>query len=78
MKIKLKNPVEFGELLIRKGLSKRGFAEVAAIGQVTALQIVNGDRAPSPKMALKIAEALEVEWNSIFIIEHSAKTPIAQ
>jgi transcriptional regulator with XRE-family HTH domain len=78
MRIKLKDAISFEEMLIRKGLSKKAFAEAASIGQVTALQICNGDRYPSPRIAKRIVEALEVEWDSIFIIERTAKTAIAQ
>jgi transcriptional regulator with XRE-family HTH domain len=69
MKIRLKDAVRFEEILIKKGLSKRAFAEVAKIGQVTALQICNGERRPSPRIAKRIKEALEMEWDDLFIIE---------
>ncbi|MGF9821430.1 helix-turn-helix domain-containing protein [Brevibacillus agri] len=69
MKIRLKDPERFGELLIRKGHSKRSFAEASGIGQVTALQIANGDRNPSPRIAKRITDALEVEFDEIFVIE---------
>jgi transcriptional regulator with XRE-family HTH domain len=69
MRIRLKDPEHFEELLIRKGHSKRSFAEAAGIGQVTALQIANGDRNPSPRIAKRITDALEVEFDEIFVIE---------
>ncbi|TKI54528.1 helix-turn-helix transcriptional regulator [Brevibacillus antibioticus] len=72
MKIRLKDQGYFEELLIRKGHSKRSFAEAANIGQVTALQIANGDRNPSPRIAKRITEALEVEFDEIFVIEKPA------
>ncbi|WP_339820496.1 helix-turn-helix transcriptional regulator [Paenibacillus sp. FSL R7-0216] len=68
MKIKLKDLVSFEELLIRKGFSKKAFAEAAGIGQVTALQICNGDRNPSPRIAKRICDALEVTFDDIFMI----------
>ncbi|WP_281869928.1 helix-turn-helix transcriptional regulator [Brevibacillus parabrevis] len=73
MKIHLKDPVRFEELLIRKGYSKRSFAEAANIGQVTALQIANGDRNPSPRIAKRITDALEVEFDDIFEIVKPAQ-----
>lgn len=69
MKILLKDLDSFEELLIRKGHSKRSFAEAAKIGQVTALQIANGNRNPSPRIAKRITDALEVEFDDIFEIE---------
>lgn len=74
MKITLKNSLEFEELLIRKGFSKKAFAEAAGIGQVTALQICNGDRSPSPRIAKRICDTLEVEFDDIFEI---VRTPQA-
>lgn len=68
MKITLKNYLEFEELLIRKGFSKKAFAEAAGIGQVTALQICNGDRHPSPRIAKRICGTLEVGFDDIFEI----------
>lgn len=72
MKIKLKDTNSFEELLIRKGFSKKAFAEAASIGQVTTLQICNGDRNPSPRIAKRICDALEVSFDDIFEI---IKTP---
>lgn len=74
MKIRLKDPERFEELLIRKGHSKRSFAEAAGIGQVTTLQIASGDRHPSPRIAKRITDALEVEFDEIFIIEKPSST----
>ncbi|WP_064202821.1 helix-turn-helix transcriptional regulator [Brevibacillus brevis] len=72
MKIHLKDQEQFEELLIRRGHSKRSFAAAAGIGQVTALQIVNGDRNPSPRIAKRISDVLEVEWDELFVIEKHA------
>lgn len=56
------------ELLYRKGLTKRAFAKVAKIGEVTAQQICAGKRNPSPPVAKKIIDALGVEFDDIFAI----------
>lgn len=56
------------ELLIRKGLTKRGLAIVANIGPATAIQICNGNRRPSPPVAKKIVDALDVDFDEIFSI----------
>lgn len=56
------------ELLIRKGLTKRGLANIAEIGHATVIQICNGNRQPSPPVAKKIVDALEVDFDEIFLI----------
>ncbi|NHN33566.1 helix-turn-helix transcriptional regulator [Paenibacillus agricola] len=56
------------ELLFRKGLTKRSFAQVAGIGQVTALQVCNGQRNPSAPVAKKIVDALQTDFDSLFEI----------
>lgn len=68
MKIKLSNAVKFEETLIRKGLSKRGFAKMANIADVTIIQITSGSRNPSPRTAKKICEALGAEFDELFVI----------
>lgn len=57
------------ELLIRKGFTRRKLATVAKIGQATAMQVCNGNRHPSPPIAKKIVDALEVEFDEIFTID---------
>lgn len=68
MKIQLKDVVKFEEMLIRKGFSKKAFAKAAEIGQVTLLQICNGVRNPSPRIAKRICDTLQVEFDDIFEI----------
>lgn len=68
MRIKLKNAMHFEELLIRNGYSKKAFSEAANIGQVTTLQICNGDRHPSPRIAKRICDTLECSFDEIFEI----------
>lgn len=65
---------EINELLIRKGLTKRALADVAQIGLATAMQICNGNRKPSPPIAKKITNALEVEFDEIFYIQREGET----
>lgn len=71
MRIKLIDKDSFGEILIRKGFSKKAFAEAAGIGQVTALQICSGDRNPSPRIAKLITDFLEVKFDDVFRIENA-------
>lgn len=60
---------QLNELLMRKGLTRKAFAEVAQIGLATATQICNGNRKPSPPTAKKISNALDVEFDEIFYIQ---------
>lgn len=68
MKIILKDIGKFHELLLRKGFTKRALGRRAGISEVYAQQIANGDRNPSAKVAKKICESLEVEFDDIFFI----------
>lgn len=68
MKIILKDIGKFQELLLRKGFSKRGLGRQAGISEVYAQQITKGDRNPSAKVAKRICESLEVEFDDIFFI----------
>lgn len=60
---------EIHKALIRKGFSKRALAKAAQIGEVTAIQVCNGNRNPSPPIAKRIVDALEVEFDDIFEID---------
>ncbi|OKP82844.1 hypothetical protein A3844_23025 [Paenibacillus helianthi] len=54
------------ELMFRKGWTRRQLAKSAGIGEVTAQQVCNGQRNPSPPVAKKIVDALGVEFEDIF------------
>lgn len=56
-------------LMMRKGLTKRLLAKSAGIGHTTTIQVCNGTRNPSPPIAKKIIDVLEVEFDEIFTIE---------
>lgn len=62
------------EIMYRKGLTRRGLARAAGIGEVTAQQICNGQRNPSPPVAKKIVDALDVDFDDIFEIVTTTKT----
>jgi transcriptional regulator with XRE-family HTH domain len=67
--MQLKTNVDtLNEMIFRKGLTKRAFAQVAGIGQVTALQVCNGQRNPSAPVAKKIVDALETDFDNLFQI----------
>jgi len=68
MKIILKDIGNFQVLLLRKGFTKRELGRQAGISEVYAQQIANGDRNPGAKVARRICESLEVEFDDIFFI----------
>lgn len=74
MKIKL-NDVQFFKLkLIMSGLSQREYARKIGISEPYANQIVNGIRNPSPSVAKRTVDLLDVEFSDIFFIEHACKS----
>ncbi|MOA67998.1 helix-turn-helix protein [compost metagenome] len=52
--------------MFHKGWTRRQLAKSAGIGEVTAQQVCNGQRNPSPPVAKKIVDALGVEFEDIF------------
>lgn len=68
MTINVKNLTEFNALIIKRGLSRRGLARAAGVGDSTILHVCAGTRNPSPPVARKIVSALEVEFDEIFEI----------
>ncbi|PLR93233.1 helix-turn-helix transcriptional regulator [Bacillus sp. T33-2] len=74
MKINLKNPEEFKKLLLVKGFSQRSLAETIEISPSYFNLILNGERFPSGKVAKKITDALESEFDDIFFIDDACKS----
>jgi transcriptional regulator with XRE-family HTH domain len=56
------------ELMYRKGWTRRRLAVEAQIGEVTAQQICAGKRNPSPPVAKRIVDALDVDFGEVFEI----------
>ncbi|WP_409341046.1 helix-turn-helix transcriptional regulator [Paenibacillus sp. MBLB4367] len=71
MKVKVKDANRLNELIIRKGFTKTDFSKEIGMSQPMTIQIVNGDRSPSPKTAKRMTEVLEVEFDDIFVIERA-------
>lgn len=69
MKIKFKNTEEFKKLLMIKGYSQRTFAEATNISNPHLNLIINGERYPSGKLAKKIVDQLELNFEDIFFID---------
>lgn len=73
MRISFKDE-KFSELLMRNGDSLRSFARQAGISSPYMSQLIKGNRNPSPKMAKKICESLEVKFDDIFFIDSGYKS----
>jgi DNA-binding XRE family transcriptional regulator len=73
MRVRVKNPNEFNALLIRKGYSKSRFSKIVGISSPMFVQISNGDRCPSPETAKRISDALELEWDELFVLEDAER-----
>lgn len=74
MKIMLKDIEKFHELLLRKGFTKRELGRKARISEVYAQQIAKGERNPGAKVAKRICQSLEVEFDEIFFIKIACKS----
>lgn len=74
MKIKLKDPDVFQELLLRKGFTQRGLGRAVKIAESYANQIATGERNPGPSVAKRICDVLDVEFDDIFFIERACNS----
>ncbi|WP_176444637.1 helix-turn-helix transcriptional regulator [Paenibacillus herberti] len=68
MKVLIKTE-KLAELMYRKGWTRKHVAQQAGIGQVTMQQICRGERNPSPPVAKKLTDALEVDFSELFVIQ---------
>lgn len=74
MNIKLKDIQAFNKMLIVSGYSQRSFAQKISISGPYMNQIANGERCPSPKVAKKICDGLNVGFDDIFFIQQDNKS----
>lgn len=74
MKIHLRNPNEFREILLVNGYSQRSLAERIEVSSPYLNQIINEERYPSPKVAKKITEELGIKFEDIFFIDIACKS----
>lgn len=58
-------------LMFVKGFNVSSFADEIGVGISYLSQILNSKKTPSPKLAKKIAETLEVEIEELFIFDES-------
>lgn len=74
LKIKLKDNQEFKKILLLKGYSQRKLADETNLSNVYINQIINNERNPSGKVAKKILDVLELEFDDIFFIVDACKS----
>lgn len=69
MKISLKDPIQFRIILMEKGYSQRQFSKEIDTSEAYLNQIINMKKHPSPDVAKKITEKLQMEFYSLFLIK---------
>jgi len=69
MMIILKDLIKFNEIVVKKGYSKREFARKCGVSESTFIQIANGKQNPRPSTAKKIVQALEVNFDDVFVFK---------
>ncbi|EMC0291638.1 MULTISPECIES: helix-turn-helix domain-containing protein [Staphylococcus] len=65
----LTNSHNFKKAMFLKGFNLSDLSNKAEISSTYLSQIVNGKKTPSPKLAKKIADALDVDIEDIFEFE---------
>ncbi|HCY1027461.1 TPA: helix-turn-helix transcriptional regulator [Staphylococcus aureus] len=65
----LANTRKFKEAMFLKGFNFSDLSRETGVGISYLSQIINGKKIPSPKLAKKMAEVLQVEVNELFEFE---------
>ncbi|SAO95192.1 mobile element-associated transcriptional regulator%2C putative [Staphylococcus aureus] len=65
----LANTRKFKEAMFLKGFNLSDLSRETGVGTSYLSQIINGKKIPSPKLAKKMAEVLQVEVNELFEFE---------
>ncbi|HCZ0190557.1 TPA: helix-turn-helix transcriptional regulator [Staphylococcus aureus] len=65
----LANTRKFKEVMFLKGFNLSDLSRETGVGISYLSQIINGKKIPSPKLAKKMAEVLQVEVNELFEFE---------
>lgn len=65
----LANTRKFEEAMFLKGFNLSDLSRETGVGISYLSQIINGKKIPSPKLAKKMAEVLQVEVNELFEFE---------
>ncbi|MDQ7198761.1 helix-turn-helix transcriptional regulator, partial [Staphylococcus aureus] len=63
------NTRKFKEAMFLKGFNLSDLSRETGVGISYLSQIINGKKIPSPKLAKKMAEVLQVEVNELFEFE---------
>ena len=69
LKITIKDLVEIKVEIAKRGKSLRSFSKEVGVSQGYLSQILSGKKRPSPKVAYKIANGLNLNIDEIFFIE---------
>ncbi|MBT2641727.1 helix-turn-helix transcriptional regulator [Bacillus sp. ISL-41] len=69
MKVVVKDPIQLRMILIQKGFSQRNFSKSVGMSENYFNQIINNKKNPSPIVAKRIAEQLELTFEDLFIIQ---------
>lgn len=77
MKIHVRDKQKLNEFIMRKGFTRRGFGQAVGLSHSTVVQILNGNRNPSPPTAKKIADFLEADYDEIFFIDDGYKSNLS-
>jgi transcriptional regulator with XRE-family HTH domain len=70
MMIKIIDKERLQDLLSKKGITKSSLRSAANISESYAGRILEGKVSPSPQVAKKICELLDVSFNDIFYVSH--------
>lgn len=70
MKIKVKDSNALRITLIQKGFSQRQFSNHVGMSENYFNQIINHQRSPSPHIAKKIVDQLELNFDDVFQIKN--------
>ncbi|HCX3152025.1 TPA: helix-turn-helix transcriptional regulator [Staphylococcus aureus] len=65
----LANTRKFKEAMFLKGFNLSDLSRETGVGISYLSQIINGKKIPSPKLAKRMAEVLQVEVNELFEFE---------
>ncbi len=76
--ILLKDKDLFIELITKAGFSFRSLANEVNCSQTTISLIAKGERNPSPKIAINLCKALNINFDQIFFIENDYKSNLKE
>lgn len=69
MKISLRDSTQFRKILMEKGYSQRQFSKEIGTSEAYLNQIIAMKKHPSPDVAKKITNKIQLEFYDLFIID---------